>query len=399
MSEMPLRILSMANVPPDPNSGAAGTVWHTNVALRALGHEVDELWVDDLPKRRIRHGNLHSLLEQPRSYRSALRARLRQRRYDVVQISQPQAYLAARALRQDDFGGVVVNRSHGVELRVETVVPAWHRRLGVAESRSPLLSSALRSLLARQWRGVARDCDGVVVGCEMDRQFLLRNLGMAPERVLAAAHGVAEDFLVAPPPASDPDRWRRILHVGQFAFIKGTHVLAEVVSRTLEAEPQAEFSWVCNAANHDSARKLFPAGIVDRVRLLAQVPFADLVGLYDRHGIFLFPSLFEGFGKAAAEAMARALFVVASDEGGMHDCISNGRDGVLCPVGDVEAFTSATLAALRDPQRAASVGAAAAATGQRLTWGACAAKATDFYRYLLAARQLHGRPTSHGAPA
>ena len=64
-----MRILTVANVPPDPNSGAAGTVYHTNEALRELGHKVDAIWHDRLGPRRLRHGNLHSLLEQPRAYR------------------------------------------------------------------------------------------------------------------------------------------------------------------------------------------------------------------------------------------------------------------------------------------------------------------------------------------
>ncbi|MBE9203856.1 hypothetical protein IQ218_10925 [Synechocystis salina LEGE 06099] len=72
MSPSPLRILTVADTPCDPNSGAAGTVYYTNQALRQLGHEVDEIWADDLGPRRIAHGNLHSLLEQPRAYRIAV---------------------------------------------------------------------------------------------------------------------------------------------------------------------------------------------------------------------------------------------------------------------------------------------------------------------------------------
>ncbi len=63
----PLRILVGADVPPDLNPGASGTVLQTNLALRELGHHVDEIWADDLG-RRIRHGNLHYAFELPRAY-------------------------------------------------------------------------------------------------------------------------------------------------------------------------------------------------------------------------------------------------------------------------------------------------------------------------------------------
>ena len=95
----PLRILVGADVPPDPNAGAAGTVWQMNQALRKRGHVVDEIWDRDLG-RRIRHGNLHYLLELPHAYARAVRERLAKASYDVIELNQPHAYLAARRHRQ-----------------------------------------------------------------------------------------------------------------------------------------------------------------------------------------------------------------------------------------------------------------------------------------------------------
>ena len=383
----PLRILTVANVPPDPNSGAAGTVVHTNVALRELGHEVDALWVDDLPARRIAHGNLHSLLEQPRSYRSAVLQRLRTHEYDVIQFSQPQAALAAQALRAKGFPGVVVDRSHGVELRVDKIVPAWHRRLGVKESRAPWVTAFLRRVLARQWRGIARHCDGVIVGSEMDREFLERELQLPATRLLVAAHGVGEEFRREPPAPTSGERNHRLLHVGQFAFVKGTHLLVEIVNRVLGEDPRAEFTWVCGADAHEWIRARLSPQVQARVTLQPNVPLAELSGLYDRHGIFLFPSLFEGFGKAPVEAMARGLCVIASDEGGMRDCITSDRNGLLFETGDVEGFVAGALRLLRDPAAAETRGRHAIERSQDLTWLACAEKASGFYRRLLAQRE------------
>ena len=59
-----MKILCMANVAPNPNSGAAGTEFQTIKALRELGHTVDDVWTDEL-SHHLGHFNLYNLLELP----------------------------------------------------------------------------------------------------------------------------------------------------------------------------------------------------------------------------------------------------------------------------------------------------------------------------------------------
>src|SRR5436190_5175442 len=108
----------MADTPADPNRGAAGTEVQTMLALRKLGHDVDAIWSDRLG-RRIGHGNLHLLLELPRTYEHAALEALRQKTYDVVHVNQPHGFRAARAVRRQSPRSVFVHRSHGFELNVE----------------------------------------------------------------------------------------------------------------------------------------------------------------------------------------------------------------------------------------------------------------------------------------
>jgi glycosyltransferase involved in cell wall biosynthesis len=60
----------------------------------------------------------------------------------------------------------------------------------------------------------------------------------------------------------------------------------------------------------EHARKL---GIEDDVRLLGWVSQAELEGLYAAAGVFVFPSLYEGFGLPVLEAMQRGVPVACSD--------------------------------------------------------------------------------------
>lgn len=366
-----LRFLVVADMPPDPNSGAAGTVYYTSQALESLGHDVKSIWSTDLG-RRIRHGNLHSLLEQPRTMRRAVLAAVAERDYDVVVMSQPQSYLAAKALKQSGFPGLVINRSHGVELRVDELVPAWHRRLGVPESRLPLLTATLRRLLQRQWGPLVKHCDGFIVGSRLDREYLVDRLGVAGDRVAVVPHGVQSDLLETPAPTMTDERLRRMLYVGQHAFIKGVTLLPAIITKALAAAPEATFTVVSSKSGCDSIRSAVDESVRSRVVCRDWAPQRELLSIYDEHGVFVFPSFFEGFGKAPVEAMARGMCVVSSDEGGMRDIIRSGESGELCEVGNVAAFAKAIESLVTNPHRAMTMSAAAAESARSLSWSATA---------------------------
>lgn len=379
-----LRILTVANVAPNPDSGAAGTVFHTNAALRARGHDVTELWADDLPRRRIGHHNLYGVLEQPKAYRHAVLSVLEQgEEFDVIQISQPQAFLTAKALKNRRFRGLVVNRSHGVELLVDKVVPRWHRKLGISENRFPrsLLTPILRRMLHRQWYAVAKYADGVVVPCQTDADCLLDSLPSSRCPVRVVHHGVSSAFFSCSAKAMTQERASKMLYVGQFSFFKGPHLLAKIVERVLERNPGVTMTWVTPIADHDRARSLIKSQFHCRVSFSDWCEQSRLVDLYDSHGVFVFPSLFEGAGKASLEAMARGLCVVASDTGGMRDYVQSGVNGVLCPVGDVDGFVAAANR-LVGGDCLHEMSSSAAEYARQKTWEVCAAGLERFYRSL-----------------
>lgn len=379
-SNSPLRILTVANVPPDPNSGAAGTVYYTNQALRDLGHSVDEIWAEDLGPRRIAHGNMHSLVEQPVAYRRRTLLAIRQSKYDVVQISQPQGWLAARAIARSGFGGMTVNRSHGVELRANDVLPAFHRKLGVPVSRFPLATHVIQRLLDQQWRSSARWFDTITVGCQQDRQCLLERLGVHAHVV---PHGVHQRYLDQPLPNRLPNQQLRILHVGQYAFFKGSNVLIAILNRLLRDARHVQFTWVCNQSHHAVIREQLATEVHSQVVLKHWQDQDSLVDVYDDHDIFLFPSLFEGFGKAPFEAMARGLCVVASDESGMRDHIENNRSGILCAVGETEEFLAAIQRIRVNRELARQIGEQATKVARKLSWRNCGQQYASLYRNLL----------------
>ena len=59
--------------------------------------------------------------------------------------------------------------------------------------------------------------------------------------------------------------------------------------------------------------------------------------------IAIVPSLYEGFGLAAAEAMAAGVPVIASSTGGLPEVVEHGSSGLLVPPGDAEALARAII--------------------------------------------------------
>jgi len=385
----PLRFLVAADVPCDPDSGAAGTIYQMNQALKRLGHSVDEIWASDLG-RWIRHGNLHYLLELPYSYRRILRDRLKRGTYDVVEFNQPHAHLAANYFREFGATGVFVNRSHGHEVRIRESLanlPSCDDPIG-ARGR-PWLSRLLQHALDRHWDQTSLSADGFHVSCTDDAEFLQKRYAIDSHRIGVITQGVPQQYLATPAVAIAQHRNKSLLYVGQLARFKAPKVLAAAVTKILSKCGEATFTWVCGIQRHQDVRSLFPTRIQHRITLLDWMPQAKLISKFDAHGIFLFPSFCEGFGKAPLEAMSRGLCVVASDTGGMHDYIQNDRNGRLVPVGDVDALANCVVEMLDNPEEAIRLGSAARKTAETHTWDRCAQDAVTFYRSLLQRKQAN----------
>ncbi len=380
-----LRVLTGADVPADPNSGAGGTVLHGAQALAALGHDVDSFWSEQLG-RRIAHGNLHYLLELPRRYRSVVRTHTANRDYDVIQLSQPHAHLAAIEHRRRQRPGVFVNRSHGVELRFNEVMATWTREAEGAAGMRSAIQAWMARRLDRHWDAIARYADGILVGSTLDRDYLLDRYPLEPWRVAAIADGVAQDLL-EPAPVARVGPLRRLIHVAQFSAFKAPGIVAQVANRFLARHPQVSMSWVAAAEHHGAIRALLAPEIAGRVELIGWQPLAKLRELLDAHQVFLFPSFYEGFGKAPLEAMARGLCVLCSDEGGMRDFVAHGQTGYLVAPGNVDGFCSILEKLQADPEELAAVAARAQLAARAYTWLRFGESLAGFYAELLERRQ------------
>ena len=92
-----------------------------------------------------------------------------------------------------------------------------------------------------------------------------------------------------------------------------------------------------------------------------------MVAEYDRATVFVLASRHEGFPNVLVEAMSCGLPVVSTDcPSGPADLVTDGVDGLLCPVGNVQAMADRVAQLLGSARTRMRLGTEALATRERL---------------------------------
>ena len=146
-----------------------------------------------------------------------------------------------------------------------------------------------------------------------------------------------------------------VLNTARLTQGKGHMELAEAFRRVLGRHPNAVLAIAGDGELRSNLeQRIRETDLGRRVRLLGyRTDVPDLLAAAD---LFVFPSHGEGFGNAAAEAMAAGLPVVAYDIQALRWYCRPGEAGELVPRGDVEALAEAVAGLLDDPDRRTALG-------------------------------------------
>ena len=153
-----------------------------------------------------------------------------------------------------------------------------------------------------------------------------------------------------------------LMHLSNFRPVKRIADVVEIFARVARVLP-ARLALIGDGPDRSTAEWLAQKlGVSDRVAFLGKqdrvhelLPLADLM---------LMPSEMESFGLAALEAMACETPAIATRVGGVPELIDDGINGLLFPVGDVDAMAVAAISILRDPERHQAMRKAARKTAQ-----------------------------------
>jgi len=184
-------------------------------------------------------------------------------------------------------------------------------------------------------------------------QYLAETEGFEEAKFEIVHYGIAVDGEAVPYGGSEP----RLVCIGRLIPIKGHLVLLRALAQARARVPDVTLDLAgrgpLEPALKSYAREL---GLDDAVRFLGFVsPVQQAIA---DAAVVVVPSLGEGFGMVALEAMERARPVIASSVGGLPEIVADGETGLVVPPAEADALAEAIVALAGDLPRARELGIA-----------------------------------------
>jgi glycosyltransferase involved in cell wall biosynthesis len=234
-----------------------------------------------------------------------------------------------------------------------------------------------------------------VVTCvsEATRDDLCEHTGISPDRVHVTHLAASRELFQR---RSDPEELQRalikyslpetpyILALGTLKPGKNFATTISAFARLVSSERIQDLSLVLVGVRGWDVDAIFAAAldanqVRGRIHFTGFVEDADLATLYSGATAFVFPSLYEGFGLPALEAMQCGVPVVASNTSSLPEVV--GDAGILVDPKDVDGFCDALLKLHNDPGLRSELSAKALARAGKFSWKKCAAETIEAYRH------------------
>ncbi len=280
--------------------------------------------------------------------------------FDVLHVHEPAAP-SLSLIACWVFDGPIVATLHGATTR--------SRALHAAE---PMLRSALEKVSGR------------IAVSEAARTTLVHHLG--GDAVMIPNGVTISRFEKAEPLAGWPGEGGGIGFLGRMDEPrKGLSVLLRAFELVGPERPGLRLL-IAGPGDTSEVTTRVPRSLRDRVVLLGQVSEAVKVQVYHSVDVFCAPNTGgESFGIVLAEAMAAGAPIVASDLDAFRRVLRGGRAGELFTSGDPADLAAAIGRLLDDPERRASLSAAASAAVRDYDWGKIARDVVKVYQAVMPA--------------
>ena len=270
--------------------------------------------------------------------------------------------------RAKDYGIITVVDHGSMHQRTE-------RKLLEEEGR---LHNLTMESLAPQWIIEKEDeefhaADIVMVLSNAAKQSLVQE-GISEDKIFVNHCGVNLSQFVSF--SKEDDGIFKVIYCGNTSLRKGVHYLLQAFTelRLKNAEllligslPTRKFS------------KLIEKYKVDNVCFMGTFPQSKLHKIYAQGSVFVLPSIADGFGMVVPQAMACGLPVIVTENVGAADIVTEGADGFIVPVRDVDALKERILWLYKQPELRKSMGHAAMAKAKsELSWDAYGDRLVEF---------------------
>lgn len=198
-------------------------------------------------------------------------------------------------------------------------------------------------------------------------------LSLVIDRIAVIPHGVSPHFSPSPEGARREDF---LLAVSDIYVQKNLVNLILAIDRLRRKHPDIRIKIAGRPIDQDYFQTLQDLvarlGVEAHVEFLGQVPRDDLIDLYRRCGVFIFPSTVETFGNPLVEAMACGAPIACSNTAAMPEVV--GDAAVFFDPADVDGIAASVESLMADPERRHALSARAVARSAHFSWSLTASR-------------------------
>ncbi len=240
---------------------------------------------------------------------------------------------------------------------------------------------------AKQWRWysfinmqkrVAPSLAGIITVSHTTKKDIGREFGIPAHKFTVVPNGIDTDHF-HPVPSIERRPGRVMVTTSADTPLKGLKYLLQAVAALAPSRPELHLVVIGRPQEKSPMLKLIAdLGMCDRVRFTGYVDQEEYVRQYALASMAVVPSLYEGFGLPAGEAMACGVPVISTTGGALAEVV--GDAGLLVPPGSSVALQKAMTRLLDHPDHARSLGRAGFKRVQtHFTWEQAARKTTSAY--------------------
>jgi glycosyltransferase involved in cell wall biosynthesis len=249
--------------------------------------------------------------------------------------------------------------------------------------------------------------DRIIAVSQNTRTDLMRYFDVDGRKIQVVYNGV-EDVFRQRLPDDELERWLRQLGISRpyLLFVgnpKPHKNLDTVVQAYARARRLAAFDapLVCVGNRSGSEFKIRQRaehlGLADQVRLLGHVAAEALPAIYQGATLFLYPTLYEGFGLPVIEAMASGVAVVTSNNSALKE-IAEGYAHLVDPL-DVAAIAKAIAYCMADAEHRGELAKLGLRRAEDFRWEQTARRTLDVYLSAMQPRAAAAPPQAAAGDA
>ncbi|MFC5865252.1 glycosyltransferase family 4 protein [Acidicapsa dinghuensis] len=258
--------------------------------------------------------------------------------------------LGIRCLYDLPIGYWRVNRE--ISLEEAELQPEWKGTLKALDDCDEKLASKDQEIA---------QADTIFVASQYTRSTLSKYPGKVAE-VKVIPYGTPPPIDQARP-LTDSSRPLRVLYVGSLSQRKGISYLFEAV-RMLGSS--VTLTVIGGKVGHSDALDKACA----QHRWIASLPHREILNEMSQHDVFVFPSLFEGFGLVIGEALSRGVPVITTPHTGGPDLLRDSQDGFIVRIRSAEVIAERLERLHRDRELLHTMSESARERAGQMTWQA-----------------------------